>query len=120
MDTLLVRMGGASAVIDTLEHLYQKMLADTDLAPFLDGIDLEVLEAKQYDFLGRMLEASEYDGDRLRVVHQRLVDAGLDDRHFDATLNYLREAMAEADVPEECRDEVVAAFESTRADVLCR
>jgi hemoglobin len=120
MQTLLERMGGASAVIDTLESLHHKMMGDADLAPFMEDVDLEVLEAKQFDFLGRMLDASEYDAERLRVAHQRLVQAGLGDRHFDTTLGYLRDAMAEAGVPAECVDEVVAAFESTRPDVLCR
>ena len=120
MDTLLVRMGGASAVIEAIEGLHDRMLIDDTLTPFLEGIDAEVWTAKQFDFLGRMLEASEYDGERLRVTHQRLVDAGLGDAQFDQTLEYLREALVEADVPSDCIDEVIAAFESTRADILCR
>jgi truncated hemoglobin YjbI len=119
-DTLLVRMGGASAVIDAIEGLHDRMLADDSLTPFLEGIDAQVWTEKQYDFLGRMLEASEYDGPRLRRTHQRLVDAGLSDEHFDRTLAYLREALADAEVPRDCTDEVIAAFEATRADILCR
>ncbi len=120
METLLERMGGASAVIETLEGLHGRMQADGELAPFLEGIDLEVWAGKQFDFLGRVLGASEYDGPRLRASHKRLVEHGLSDRHFDATLGYLRAAMADAEVPSDCIDEVIEVFESTRADVLCR
>ncbi len=120
MKTLLERMGGASAVIETLEGMHDRMLADGSLAPFLEGVDAEVWTAKQYDFLGRMLDASEYDAETLRRVHRRLVDEGLGDAHFDTTLGYLREALRQAEVPEECLEEVVAAFEETRSDVLCK
>lgn len=120
METLLERMGGASAVIDSIEGLHDRMLADERLTPFLEGVDADVWSAKQYDFLGRMLEASEYDAERLRASHQRLVDDGLGDEHFDLTMGYLREAMVDAEVPEDCLDEVIAAFESTRVDILCR
>jgi truncated hemoglobin YjbI len=48
------------------------------------------------------------------------VDAGLADAHFDRTLEHLRAALADAEVPQDCTDEVIAAFESTRADILCR
>lgn len=120
METLLERMGGASAVIEAIEALHDRMLADETLVPFLQGVDPEVWTAKQFDFLGRMLEASEYDGAHLRASHQRLVDAGLGDAHFDRTLDHLRSALADADVPTAVIDEVVAAFESTRSDILCR
>lgn len=120
METLLERMGGASAVIDAIEGLHDRMLVDDTLTPFLEGVDADVWSAKQFDFLGRMLDASDYDAQRLRVSHQRLVDAGLSDEHFDRTMDYLREALVDAEVPADCRDEVLAAFESTRADILCK
>ncbi len=120
MTTLLERMGGASAVIDAIEALHDRMLADDTLAPFLEGVDAEVWTHKQFDFLGRMLEASDYDPMRLRAVHQRLVDDGLGDTHFDRTMQHLRDALVTSEVPEDCVDEVLEAFESTRVDILCR
>ena len=119
-ETLLERIGGASAVLDTLEIFYDRMFADELIAPFLEGVDPQVLLEKQYDFLGRMLEASEYDADRLRSAHQALVERGLGDPHFDAYLAHLRVALADAEVSDDCIDEVIAAFETTRNDVLCR
>lgn len=120
MSTLLERMGGASAVMDSLDGLNRRMVADETLAPFFEGIDGQVWVDKLYDFLGRTLEASEYDAQRLRSSHRKLVDAGLSDVHFDLTMEYLREALIEAGVPDDCLDEVNALFESTRADVLCK
>lgn len=120
MRTLLERMGGASAVMDTLDGMHERMLADATLTPFLEGVDTKVWMGKQFDFLGRVLDASEYDGARLRSSHQRLVDAGLSDAHFDRTLEYLRAAMVDAEVPDDCLDEVIAVFESTQRDVLCK
>jgi hemoglobin len=119
-ETLLERMGGASAVLDALDGLYARMAEDDLLAPYLEGVDTQVLRDKQYDFLGRMLDASEYDGDRLRRAHQGLVDRGLGDAHFDALLAHLRPALVDAEVPDDCIDEVIASYESTRADVLCK
>lgn len=120
MNTLLERMGGASAVMDSLDGLSRRMVADETIAPFFEGIDAQVWTEKLYDFLGRTLEATEYDAGRLRTSHQRLVDAGLSDIHFDLTMGYLREALVEAAVPADCVDEVVNLFESTRNDVLCK
>lgn len=117
-ETLLERIGGVSAVLDTLEIFYPRMLDDDLIAPFFDGVDTQVLLEKQYDFLGRMLDASEYDGARLREAHRELVARGLGDEHFDATLAHMRVALAGAEVPADCIDEVIAAFETTRADVL--
>ncbi len=120
MKTLLERMGGASAVIETIEGLHDRMLVDDTLSPFLEGIDTKVWSDKQFDFLGRVLGASEYDGASLRRSHQRLVDDGLGDAHFDLTLEYLQAALRDAEVPEDCLAEVVEVFESTRDDILCR
>ncbi len=120
MKTLLERMGGASAVFESLEGLHDRMLADDTLTPFLEGVDPEVWTEKQFDFLTRVLDASEYDGERLRRSHQKLVDDGLGDDHFDVTLEYLRAAMRDADVPEDCIPEVMELFESTRRDILCK
>lgn len=120
MNTLLERMGGASAVMDSLDGLSRRMVSDATLAPFFEGVDAQVWTEKLYDFLGRTLEASEYDSARLRTSHQRLVDAGLGDAHFDLTILYLREALDEVGVPEDCVEEVVVLFESTRKDVLCQ
>lgn len=119
-ETLLERVGGASAVIDTLKILYDRLFADELIAPFLAGVDAQVLLDKQYDFLGRMLEASEYDPERLRAVHQQLVDDGLGDVHFDGFLAHMRVALVEAEVPDDCVEEVIDAFETTRDDILCR
>ncbi len=120
MSTLLERMGGASAVMDALDGLSRRMVADETLAPFFAGVDAQVWTEKLYDFLGRTLEASEYDAVSLRRSHQRLVDAGLGDAHFDLTLEYLREALAEVGVTDDCVEEVIPLFESTRNDVLCK
>lgn len=119
-ETLLERMGGASAVLDTLELFYDAMFADELIAPFLERADRQVLLEKQYDFLGRMLDASEYDGATLRAAHRQLVADGLGDEHFDAFLAHLRVALVDAEVPADCIDDVVDAFEATRADVLCK
>lgn len=120
MSTLLERMGGASAVMDVLDGLSRRMIDDETLAPFFDGVDAQVWTDKLYDFLGRTLEATEYDAQRLRTSHQRLVNAGLGDAQFDLTMEYLRDSLAEVDVPEDCVDEVLDLFESTRKDVLCK
>lgn len=119
-ETLLERIGGASAVLDALEIFYDRVFADDLLAPFLEGVDPQVLLEKQYDFLGRMLDASEYDGATLRAAHRQLVADGLGDEHFDAFLAHLRVALVDAEVPADCIDDVVDAFEATRADVLCK
>lgn len=120
MRTLLERMGGASVVMDSIDGLHERMAADESLAPFLEGVDGEVWTSKMFDFLGRTLEASEYDGQRLRASHQRLVNEGLGDLHFDRTLEHLRASMVEAEVPDDCIEEVLVVFESTRDDVLCK
>lgn len=112
-------MGGASAVIETLDGMHARMLADERLAPYLEGVDTDVLAGKQHDFLGRVLGASECDGERLRSAHAGMVARGLSDEHFDLTLDYMRAAMEDAGVPPECVDEVAKVVESTRRDVLC-
>ena len=121
MATLLERMGGVSVVLDMVDRLHAKMNDNQELAPFMEGVDLDVLGRKQTDWLGRFLgEASEYDASALRNAHQRLVDQGLSDRHFDITLEYIAETLRELEVSASCVAEITAIVQETRDDVLCK
>lgn len=119
--TLYERLGG-----ETLERtvylFYDKVMTDPRLKPFFKGIDTKVLARHQYEFLMRATGGpADYDGPSLRDTHRRLViEKGLNDSHFDAIIENLKKALEEIGVGYSTVEEVIAAVESLRNEVLNR
>lgn len=98
--TIYQRLGGKPAVQAAAELMYDKLLADPQLAPFFVGTDLGELVKHQVDFL--TLVFSSKDPQRLAPsmarVHARLIrEQGLNVQHFDMLAGHLGAALAELD-----------------------
>jgi hemoglobin len=61
-----------------------------------------------------------YAGKDMRAAHARLVQAGLNDSHFDAVVELLGGTLKELGVKDELIAQVAAIAETTRKDVLGR
>jgi hemoglobin len=121
MTSLYERLGGEKAVDAAVELFYRKVLADSRIAPFFDGVDMDQQIAKQKSFLTMAFGGpNEYTGLDLRNAHKRLVEKGLNDSHVDAVIENLNSTLRELGVPENEVKEVAALAGSVRADVLGR
>lgn len=122
MTTLFERLGGAPAVDAAVDIFYDKVLADDRIKHFFVDTDMVAQHGHQKRFLTFAFGgAPSYSGKSMRAVHQQLVEKmGLTDVHFDAVVQNLGTTLAELNVPADLIQEVAAAAETLRADVLNR
>lgn len=122
MRDIYKRIGGKAAIDAAVDRFYEYMLDDERVKHFFDGINMDKQRQHQKDFITFALGGSPaYAGKDMRSAHQHLVDKlGLNDAHFDATVENLVKALRDLKVPEDIITEAGTVVESTRNDVLCR
>lgn len=119
--SLYEKLGGELAVNAAVDIFYKKMIADPRVNRFFFGVDMAQQAAKQKAFLTMAFGGPHhYTGLDMRKGHARLVQMGLNDRHFDAVLEHLGNTLRELRVAEPLIGQVIAIAESTRTDVLGR
>lgn len=119
--TLYERIGGDAAVNAAVDIFYRKVLADSRINRFFEGVDMERQAAKQKAFLTMAFGGPHnYTGKDMRAGHAHLVKNGLNDSHFDAVIENLGATLKELNVPDELIAEAAKIAESTRNDVLGR
>lgn len=114
------RLGGSAAVEAAVKIFYDKVLADPDLKPFFDGIDMARQGRHQINFMTYAFGGpNQYAGRGLRQAHARLVrERGLGEKHFGLVAGHLQASLQELNVPAELIQEVLQLVGSTKADVL--
>ncbi len=121
MSTLYEQIGGELAVKAAVHLFYQKVLSDDRISHFFDDIDMTEQIAKQEQFLTMVFGGpNDYSGKDLRAGHSHLIARGLNDEHFDAVVEHLRETLSQLGVKPQAVNQVIDLAESTRNDVLCR
>ena len=117
--SLYEMIGGEPAVDAAVDLFFRKVLNDDRISRFFDDVDMDGQRAKQKSFLIMMFGGpNDYTGQNLREAHERLVDDGLDDSHFDATAVHLQNTLEELGVPANLVNKVMALAAGTRDDVL--
>ncbi|BBL72647.1 group I truncated hemoglobin [Methylogaea oryzae] len=120
-ESLYEQLGGEAAVDAAVDIFYRKILGDTTLAPFFEGVDLDKQAAKQKAFLTMAFGGpNNYSGKDLTSAHAALVARGLNDSHVTAVLNHLMKTLQELKVPGYLVVEIMKIAESTRNAVLGR
>ena len=119
--SLYDQLGGEPAVNAAVDIFYRKVIADPRINTFFFGVDMAQQAAKQKAFLTMAFGGPHnYTGLDMRRGHARLVNMGLNDRHFDAVLEHLGNTLRELGVAEPLVKQVNDIAESTRTDVLGR
>ena len=113
-------LGGEPAIDAAVEAFYTKVLADSNLADFFEGVDMDRQRKMQKDFLTMATGGpSHYTGRSLRAAHARLVEEkGLDGTHFDAVGGHLKATLEELRVPEDLIAQALDLVGGVREDVL--
>ena len=121
MRSIYEQLGGAPAIAAAVEDFYRRVLADDELAPFFDDIDMDTQMAKQTAFLTLVTGGpAHYTGEDMRAGHAHLVARGIGDRHVDLVIEHLGDTLAGLGVAPELIAQVAAVAESVRNDVLSR
>jgi hemoglobin len=119
--SLYQQLGGEAAVDAAVDVFYRKVLADSRISAFFEGVDMDRQAAKQKAFLTMAFGGPVYyTGADMRRAHKHLVVRGLNDSHFDAVVELLGQSLAELGVASGLISQVAAIAESTRNDVLNR
>jgi hemoglobin len=116
--TMYERLGGVVSIDVAVEQLYERVVGDPELAPFFDPVDLRRLRAHQKSFLAVALGGPDgYEGAGLAQAHRHLE---ISDRHVDLVAGHLAAVLAGLGVSPALIDEVVAAVDGLRHEVLGR
>jgi hemoglobin len=119
--SLYEQLGGDAMVAKTVTRFYGRVVADPLLRPFFEGMDMRRMEAMQKAFLTTAFGGpNAYSGRDMRRAHERLVQRGMGDAHFDAVVKHLDSTLAELEVNKTLRDWARALTESLRKDILGR
>jgi hemoglobin len=117
--TLLDEIGGRTAVEYVVADFYDRVLADSRLAPFFRGVSMARLQMHQIDFMCAALGGGDnvYRGRDMVSVHAPM---HITDHEFDLVVGYLGDSLSAAGVPMGCIESIVALLEPLRAQIVSR
>ena len=112
-------IGGLSTLDGVFDCLYRKVMADERLQLIYGKGDIDVLQlvhcAHVCEAIGGPKADTKYN---LATVHADMVNAGLDDEHFDAVFAHLASALEELEVPATATAKISEVFADSRELVL--
>jgi hemoglobin len=110
-ELLLDRLGGEDALTAAVSEFYGRIMADDVLAPFFDGIVMEVMKVHQFRFMKIAFTGIPENYDVAAMIaqkHQRLFGLGLNETHFDLVAGHLVASLEKLGVAQSEIEEVVA------------
>ncbi|WP_306319455.1 MULTISPECIES: group 1 truncated hemoglobin [unclassified Streptomyces] len=114
--TIFEKIGGADAVGTVVDILYDRILADEELAPYFMDVDLDRLKEHQRLFVGQALGSTEiYPG---RVMAHAHAPLAITDTAFDRVVDHLGAALAEAGVDEATIGTIAGTLSPLRKDIV--
>ena len=109
-------VGGGPAVSAVVNDFYVRVLADSQLAPYFEDVDLARLKRHQVLLVTKVLGGPNgYDGRPLDEAHDGL---GITSEDFAAVVGHLAAAMKDAGVPDEIIARAGAAVVATEPDIV--
>lgn len=89
--SLYERIGGERVMAPLIAAFYERVLADPELRPFFEGVDMGTLRRMQHEFFAAALGGPlRYTGRPLAEVHAGL---GIRPRHLQRFLDHLLETL---------------------------
>ncbi|MCB1021653.1 MAG: PAS domain-containing protein [Bryobacterales bacterium] len=114
--SLYKRLGGAAGLAKAIDLFYEKVLADSKLAPYFDMVDMNRLKGQQRAFFAQALGGpAHYKGADMTAAHIHLE---ISQAAFDRTAGHLVAALAELGAPKAAIDEVVGAIAPLAAQIV--
>jgi len=109
-------LGGAPTVRDAVDRLYQRVLADEDLAPYFAGLDMGKLKRHMVLLLTKVLGGpDEYTGRDVAEAHRGI---GITEAHYNKVANYLIRVLWELGAGEKVISVVGLKLSELRAEVV--
>ncbi len=90
-ETLFDKLGGATGVAGIVREMYDRVIADPELAPFFENVTMDRLHRMQYQFIASALDGPvEYSGAELTAVHR---GRGITAHHFARFCGHFADAL---------------------------
>jgi len=116
MPSIYDQIGGPAAVHLAVDQLYERLLADPELAPYFAGRDMDRLRRHMRPFIAAALGGAEiYRGRDMGAAHAGL---GITDVHFDRTVGHLVAVLEQLSVDPQSIAAIGATLEPLRAAVV--
>lgn len=104
--SLFESLGGAKGVRGAVDDMYDRVLADEELAPFFENISMDRLRRMQTTFVASMIDGPvRYTGAELSQVHRHLK---ITRHHFSRFCGHMADALEARNVDPELIDQVLA------------
>jgi hemoglobin len=105
-ESLFQALGGAKGVREAVHDMYDRVLADEELAPFFENARMERLLRMQTEFVASMVDGPvKYTGAELGEVHR---GRGITRQHFSRFCGHLADALEARGVPQRLIDRVLS------------
>lgn len=119
--SLYEELGGAPALDAAFDRFYEKVLADSRINGYFNGIDMGALKQKGQAFLTMAFGGpNDYHGKGLRVMHAGPRAQGLDEEDFDVFMGHFQATLEELGAAQNHVSEVMSIAYSAKDDVLGR
>lgn len=103
---LLNQVGGPEGLRRIVDEMYVRVLADNDLAPFFEGVEMDKLVRMQTEFIASITSGDiQYTGADLTKVH---AGRGITRRHFSQFVSHLTDALEAHKVTPHAIDQVLS------------
>lgn len=117
--SLYTDLGGDKAVSAAVDVFYGKVLNDPDVSYFFDGLVMSRQKQMLRHFLVFAFGGpNHYTGRGMRAAHQRQVEHGMKEQHFDRIVSHLGATLKELGVQGNKIQEAANVANSVRDDVL--
>lgn len=116
-ETLMDRLGGASALKAAVHGLYPRLLDDPDVSSFFQEINMAQLKIHQLEFFKVAFGQVPDNLDVMKLMkdkHSKLFAKGLNATHFDKVAQHFAAALKELNVAPEVVDEAVGVIAPLR------
>jgi hemoglobin len=116
MPSIYDRLGGHDALKVAVDQLYDRLVADPELAPYFAGRDVGRLARHMRPFIAAAVGGPDlYRGRDMRAAHAGLDISGA---HFDRTVGHLVAVLRDLGVDQSLIAEVGATLEPLRAVIV--
>jgi methyl-accepting chemotaxis protein len=113
--TLLDRVGGEGAVAAVVDGLYERLLADHELARYFEGVNLPFLKKHLHAFLVSVMSGQTYAGRPMADAHARL---DITEEAFAATAGHLQDTLESLGVPTPEVEEIMTLAASLAPEII--
>ncbi len=115
------QLGGMGTIDAMVEVLFNRLLGDLRLKHFFDGTNIDLLQGRIRDYLGKITGGPDGFGDNdLKPAHARVCSLGLNDTQFDAFAGHAQAAMNALEVPAGVGAMLMSMVFSVRDEVVGR